>query len=82
MAAQDVSSMPNPDRANITEHPAGEENEVIALVLIKQLFIFLGCTMTIYNSYQNSLFYPFTFPVQGTRCRPPSAGLQVPSGGN
>ena len=82
MAAQDISAMPNPDRANITEHPAGEEIEVIALVLIKQLFIFLGCTMKIYNSYYNSLFYPFTFPAQGTRCRPPSAGLQVPSGGN
>ena len=34
MAAQDVSAMPNPDRPNITEHPTGEENEVIALVLI------------------------------------------------
>ena len=34
MAAQDISAMPNPDRANITEHPAGEENEVMVLVLI------------------------------------------------
>ena len=49
MAAQEVSSMPNPDRANITEHPAADENEVIALVVIKQLFIFLDCTMKIYD---------------------------------
>ena len=34
MAVQDISAMPNPDRANITEHPAGEENEVMVLVLI------------------------------------------------
>ena len=32
MAAQDVSAMPNPDRSNITEHPAGEENEVMVRV--------------------------------------------------
>ena len=34
MAAQDVSAMPNPDQVNITEHPAGDKNEVIVLVLI------------------------------------------------
>ena len=39
MAAQDVSAMPNPDRANIT----GEENEVIALFSFNQAIVyFLG----------------------------------------
>ena len=43
MAAQDVSAMPNPDRANITEHPAGEENEVIAFFSFNQAIVyFLG----------------------------------------